>query len=139
MGSYMRTVLVVEDSFLESFDLEYRLKELGYRVEIAATLEQAKACFRELDGQLAGIVCDDRLISSEPIAGIFYAYARSRAPAVPFVLYSASPPRELPTDDPFLAVVTKPFMEDVIKHLRHFASVLNKKYLVPIPPDREAA
>jgi hypothetical protein len=113
----MRTILLVEDSFIESFEVEYRLKELGYAVKIAATLDGAKEYVRKLHGSLAGIVCDNRLISGEPVAVTFYAYARSRAPSIPFVVYSAFPPRELPKDDPLLAVVTKPFIDDVIKHL----------------------
>ena len=136
----MRTVLLVEDSFIESFDLECRFKEMGYAVKIAGTLAQAKEVLRKLDGDIAGIVCDNRLICGEPGAATFYAYSRSRASSIPFVVYSAFPPTELPKDDPFLAIVTKPFLDDVIKHVRHFASILDKKRAVlPAQLHREAA
>jgi CheY-like chemotaxis protein len=136
----MRTVLLVEDSFVESYELEYRLKELGYTAKIAATLEGAKECLRQLDGGLAGIVCDNRLISGKPIAATFYAYARSRASSIPFIVYSAFPPWELRKDDPFLAVVRKPFMDDVLKHLRVLGPIAHKRETVlSIPSGREAA
>ncbi|MGB9367873.1 MAG: hypothetical protein WCE79_17865 [Xanthobacteraceae bacterium] len=136
----MRTVLLVEDSFVESYELEYRLKELGYAVEITATLGGAKECLCQLHDRLAGIVCDNKLIGGQAIAATFYAYTRSRASSVPFIVYSAFPPRELPKDDPFLAVITKPSMDDVVKHLRLFASIKgNRRTASPMSADREAA
>jgi DNA-binding NtrC family response regulator len=138
----MRTVLVVEDSFVESYDLEYRLRELGYTVKIAATLATAKECFSEQDGELAAIVCDNRLIGGEPIGSQFYAHARSRQPSLPFIVYSGFPPEDLPKEDSLLAIVRKPFMDDVIKHLRRFHSISGtrpRRHVLPIPPDREAA
>ena len=138
----MRTVLVVEDSFLESYELEYSLRELGYTVAIAATLETAEQRFRGLYGDLAAIVCDNKLLRGEPIGARFYAHVRSRQPFLPFVVYSGFPPQDLPKDDPLLAVVRKPFMDDVIKHLRRFNSILDKtprRTVLPIKSDREAA
>jgi hypothetical protein len=136
----VRTVLLVEDSFIESYELEYRLKELGYSVKIAATLDGAKELVRQLGDRLVAIVCDNKLISGDPVAATFYAYVRSRVASMPFIVYSGFPPGELPTDDPFLAVVTKPFMDDVFKHLRLLTSVIEKRpSLRPIQPDRVAA
>ena len=136
----MHTVLIVEDNFVESYELEYQLKELGYAPKIVATLDGAREIVRQLGDRLGAIVCDNRLISRAPIATTFYAYVRSRMPSIPFIVYSAFPPRELPKDDPFLAVVTKPFMDDVFKHLRHFASTIEKKQITrPVGPDRVAA
>jgi DNA-binding NtrC family response regulator len=123
----MRTVLVVEDSFLESYELEYRLQELGYAVQIVATLEAAKERFRGLGANLAAIVCDNRLLRGEPIGSKFYTHVRSRQPSMPFVVYSGFPPQDLPKDDPLLASIRKPFMDDVIKHLRRYLSILDKK------------
>jgi len=134
----MRTVLLVEDSFIESFELEYRLKELGYTVKIVATLEGARECLRQLHGSLAGIICDNRLISGEPVAARVYAYARSRTSSIPFVVYSAFPPRDLPEDDPLLAVVTKPFIDEVIKHLGRFVTG-QRRAPRRAAPEREAA
>jgi hypothetical protein len=136
----MRTVLIVEDSFVESYELEYQLKELGYAPKTVATLDRAREFVRQPGDRLAAIICDNKLISGEPIATTFYAYVRSRMASTPFIVYSAFPPRALPKDDPFLAVVTKPFMDDVFKHLRLFASIIDKKRTAPsAQPNREAA
>ena len=138
----MRTVLVVEDSFLESYELEYRLKELGHTVEIAATLETAKDCFRELGVNLAAIVCDNKLLRGEPVGSEFYAHVRSRQPTIPFIVYSGFPPQDLPKDDPLLAVVRKPFMDDVIRQLRRFLSIPEnrpRRTVRRTTSDREAA
>jgi hypothetical protein len=88
----MRTVLLVEDSFLESYELEYRLRELGYEVELAATLEIARERFRVLERTLVAVVCDNRLVSGKPIASKFYAHVRARQPSMPFVVYSGFRP-----------------------------------------------
>jgi DNA-binding NtrC family response regulator len=136
----MRTVLLVEDSFLESYELEYRLRELGSEVELAATLEIATERFRALEGNLAAVVCDNRLVNGKPVASKFYADVRARRPSMPFVVYSGFPPEDLPKDDPLLAVVRKPFMDEVIKHLRRFTSIVEKRKTVrPTPSHREAA
>ena len=136
----MRTVLIVEDSFVESFELEYQLKELGYASKIVATIDRAREFVRQLGDRLAAIICDNKLISGEPIATTFYAYVRARMPSTPFIVYSAFPPRALPKDDPFLAVVTKPFMDDVFKRLGILASILDKKQAaLSDQPNREAA
>jgi hypothetical protein len=75
----------------------------------------------------------------QPIAATFYAYARLGASSLPFIVYSAFPPWELPKDDPFLAVVRKPFMDEA-KHLRLLGPMDDKRQTVmSIPSDREAA
>ena len=135
----MRTVLIVEDSFVESYELEYRFKELGYAVKIAAMLEDARQLVRQLGDGLAVIVCDNKLISGEPVAATFYSYVRSRMPSIPFIVYSAFPPKGLPKTDPLLAVVTKPFMDDVFKHLRPVHTIEKKPVTRPVQPDRVAA
>jgi hypothetical protein len=136
----MRTVLLVEDCFIESYELEYRLKELGYTVKIAATLDGAKELVRQLGDHLAAIVCDNKLISGEPVAANFYAYVRSRAASMTFIVYSGFPPRMLSKNDPFLAVVRKPFIDEVFKHLHNFAFVTEKEQTtLPVQPDRVAA
>ena len=100
----------------------------------------AKKCLRQLTGRLAAIVFDNKLISGEPVAATFYAYARSRASTIPFIVYSAFPPRELPKDDPFLAVITKPFMDEVFRQLSLFASMTGKtRAPLALRADREAA
>jgi DNA-binding NtrC family response regulator len=136
----MRTVLLVEDSFLESYELEYRLRELGYEVELAATLEIATERFRVLERTLAAVVCDNRLVNGKPVASKFYAHVRARRPSMPFVVYSGFPPADLPQDDPLLAVVRKPFMDEVITQLRRSALIVdNSKTVMPTPCHREAA
>ena len=121
----MRNVLIIEDGFLDSYEIEYCLKELGYRVEIAGTLRGAREYLRRLGGDLAAIVCDNRLISGTPVASLLYREVRTADPAVPFIVYSAFPPDDLPTEDPLLRIVVKPFSDDVIRHVRQ---------LVPGPP-----
>ena len=115
------TVLIVEDSFLDSYDLECRLQELGYRVEIAGTLRGARRSFRRLIGDLAAIVCDNRLVGGSAIASRLYRAVRMEARAIPFIVYSGFPPGDLPKDDPFLRIVVKPFSDDVIAHLHQLA------------------
>ena len=58
------------------------LRELGYTVAIAATLETAEQRFRGLYGDLAAIVCDNKLLRGEPIGARFYANHRPLAPTV---------------------------------------------------------
>lgn len=136
----MGTVLLVEDSFLESYELEHRLRELGYQVELAATLEISKERFRALEANLVAVVCDNKLVSGQPIGSKFYAYVRARRPWMPFVVYSGFPPEDLPKDDPLLAIVRKPFMDRAIKHLRRFSLIADKRKSVPSrPAHREAA
>jgi hypothetical protein len=60
-------------------------------------------------------------------------------PSIPFIVYSAFPPMDLPKTDPFLAVVTKPFMDGVFKHLRLLHIVEKKPVTRPVQPDRVAA
>ena len=136
----MRTVLLAEDSFIESYELEYRLRELGYEVELAATLEIATERFHVLERTLVAIVCDNRLVNGKPVASKFYGHVRARRPSMPFVVYSGFPPDDLPKDDPLLAVVRKPFMDGVIKHVRRSDSIVDKrKTVLPTPSRREAA
>ena len=136
----MSTVLLVEDNFLESYELELRLRELGYQVELAATREIATERFRVLERGLVAVVCDNKLVTGKPFASTFYTYVRARLPSMPFVVYSGFPPEDLPKGDPFLAIVRKPFMDEVTKHLRRFALILDKrKAVLPTPPRREAA
>jgi CheY-like chemotaxis protein len=127
LGVRMNTVLVVEDSFLESYELEYQLKERGYRVDITATFDGAHERFGRLRDDLAAIVCDNRLISGEAVASIFYRYVRTHDPSLPFVVYSAFPPRDLPNDDPLLATVAKPFSDDVIRHVQEMAPLRGER------------
>ena len=59
---------------------------------------------------------------------------------MPFIVYSAFPRRELPKDDPFLAVITKPFMDEVFRQLSLFASMTGKtRAPLALRADREAA
>lgn len=114
----MRHLLIVEDDFLEGYELETRAKELGYRPALTATRQGAVALFEQLKGKLAGIVCDNRLIAGEPMAAWFYSYVRARDPVLPFAIYSGFPPLTLPKDDPELKVVVKPFSGDVFTFLQ---------------------
>jgi CheY-like chemotaxis protein len=118
----MSTVLVIEDQFIEGFELEHRLNELGYDVELAATRGSAFELFRQLESDLAAIVCDNRLIGGEPMAAALYRHVRANRCAVPFIVYSAFPPQDLPKNDPLLKVVAKPFSDDVIAHVRKFTA-----------------
>jgi hypothetical protein len=123
----MNTVLVVEDSFLESYELEVSTERASYRVDITATFDGAHERFGRLRDDLAAIVCDNRLISGEAVASNFYSYVRAHDPSLPFVVYSAFPPRDLPKGDPLLATVAKPFSDDVIRHIREMAPLLGDR------------
>jgi DNA-binding NtrC family response regulator len=97
----MSTVLVVEDEFIASYDLEVRLKEKGYAVQLAATKAAAVQLFARLSKSrdLAAVVCDNRLINGKPAAVSVYHRVRSQNAKVPFVVYSGFPPHDLPRDD----------------------------------------
>ncbi len=127
------SILIVEDDFLESYELETRAAQLGYRPALTSTHQGAVELFEQLNGSLAGIICDNRLIAGEPAAERIYRYVRARAASLPFAIYSGFPPRHLPNDDPFLKIVAKPFSDDVFRFLRESA-LLNDK-----PGHREAA
>jgi len=119
----MRTVLVIEDQFLESFELEYQLRKRGYEVQHTATVDGGIQFFRSLEarGELAAIICDNRLIGGAPAATFIYRQVRSVDPKMPFIIYSGFPPQDLPSDDPLLAIVLKPFTERVLSLLSQLA------------------
>lgn len=115
-------LLIVEDDFLESYELESRAAQLGYAPALTGTRQGAVALFERLNGALAGIVCDNRLIAGEPVAEWLYRCVRERAATLPFAVYSGYPPLHLPKSDAFLKVVAKPFSDDVFRFLREKAS-----------------
>ena len=139
----MSTVLVVEDQFLAGFELEYALKERGYAVRHVATINDALKAFRALraSGDLGGVVCDNRLLGGKAAATALYHAMRGEDPHFPFVVYSGYPPTDLPTEDQLLAVVHKPFVEQVVSHLVTFVPVRGKGPLPTKAPfqRREAA
>ena len=138
----MSTVLVIEDEFIASYDLEVRLKEKGYTVQLAATKAAAAQLFARLSKSrdLAAVVCDNRLISGTPAAVSIYRHVRSQSAEVPFVVYSGFPPHNLPRDDARLKVVQKPAVDDAIAFVEKFAPPRsNRQVSRPAEPRREAA
>lgn len=138
----MSTVLVIEDQFLTSYDLECALKERGFDVRHAATEEHALAQYTSLrlGRSLAAIVCDDRLIDNKPAAKVLYSAIRARDAETPFVVYSGFPPDDLPPNDPRLAIVRKPFVKQVLAQIETFAPPFGQGEMHAGPPrHREAA
>ena len=124
----MSTVLVVEDQFLASYELECVLNERGYEVRHAATQSDAIREFHKFKagGQLAAVVCDNRLIDGVQAAASFYRHVRAWDTHMPFIIYSGFPPADLLKDDPRLKTVRKPFIEQVVSYVRAFAPAQGK-------------
>jgi DNA-binding NtrC family response regulator len=124
----MKTVLIIEDEFIAGYELGYLLKAAGYTVEFTAMPSTAMQLFRRLNrtGELAAVVCDNRLLGDRPAASALYAAIRAQAPEMPFVVYSGYPPKDLPKDDPRLRIVHKPFANEVVALVARFAPVRAK-------------
>lgn len=118
----MRAVVVVEDQFLESYELECRLKDRGYEAFPTATRASALAAIRELyaSDKLAGVITDNRLINGESAALSIYAQLRALSRDIPIAVYSAFPPLDLPTTDPRLKIVRKPFCDEAVGFVSRF-------------------
>ena len=118
----MRAVVVVEDQFLESYELECRLKDRGFETFPTATRAAALATINELhaSGNLAGVICDNRLIDGDAVAVTIYSHVRRLSRDIPFVVYSAFPPQELPVPDPRLKLVRKPFSDEAVDFVSQF-------------------
>jgi DNA-binding NtrC family response regulator len=113
------TVLVIEDQFLESYELECALKERGYEFHHAGTQAGAMRAIRKLIAQndVDAIICDNRLLGDQPAAAFLYRQVRAMDAKTPFVVYSGYPPQDLPKDDPRLKVVRKPFIDQVLSFI----------------------
>jgi CheY-like chemotaxis protein len=139
----MPTVLVIEDEFLVGYELEHRLKALGYDVKLAGTEASAVELFRKLhkQGALAAVMCDNRLINGAPAAASVYTQVRAASASTPFIVYSGFPPEDFPTDDPHLVVVRKPRIDDAIDVVSRLFAPSRGKGPVPrrAPSGREAA
>jgi hypothetical protein len=136
------TVLVIEDQFLESYELEYALKERGYGFLHAATQAGAKRAIRKLIAlnDLAAIICDNRLLGDKPAAASLYRRVRAIDVKTPFVVYSGYPPQDLPGNDPRLKLVRKPFIDQVLSFIASLAPPPGKgSALRPPERGREAA
>jgi DNA-binding NtrC family response regulator len=87
----MSIVLIIEDQFLVSYDLECAFKERGHKVRHAATAQDALAQYRALRerDELIAVVCDNRLIDNKPVAKSLYSAIRNNDAETPFIVYSA--------------------------------------------------
>lgn len=121
----MQTVLIIEDQFLPSYDLECALKERGYDVQQTASASDGLKQFRLLkdDGRLCAVVCDNRLIDGEPAAAELYQAFRQIDRTMPIIVYSGFPPGQLPRIDEYLAVVRKPFIDQVVTRITALTQV----------------
>jgi CheY-like chemotaxis protein len=136
------TVLIIEDQFIVSYELECLLKEQGYGVQHVATQRDALDSFQVLSGnrELAAVICDNRLIRGVPAAASLYQAIRARDKFTPFIVYSGYPPQGLPQDDPYLKIVRKPCVGQVVAHVGALASSHGKGRAFESPlPSREVA
>ena len=137
----MSTILVIEDQFLASYDLECTFKDRGYDVRHTATPADALAQYRALRqrNELAAIVCDNRLIDDKPAAKLLYGAIRTRDAETLFIVYSGFPPDDLPGDDPRLAIVRKPFVDQVLARVEALGPSRSKGRTFPSPLRRREA
>jgi len=106
-----KTILVVDDEVLIAIDMQTQLEELGHRVLLAATLDEALAL---VDRERIDVAIVDWHLRDEISAPLVEMLTQR---GVPFVLCSGTALEELATLFPATPILTKPFASD---HLLEF-------------------